>query len=40
LRNLRFGYGSALSMVAFALSAVLAWLSIRIGAATLLGDRR
>jgi ABC-type sugar transport system permease subunit len=40
LRNLRFGYGSALSMVAFALSAGLAWLSIRIGAATLLGDRR
>jgi ABC-type sugar transport system permease subunit len=40
LRNLRFGYGSALSMVAFALSAGLAWLSIRVGAATLLGDRR
>jgi len=40
LRNLRFGYGSALSMVAFAISATLAWLAIRIGGTTLLGGRR
>jgi ABC-type sugar transport system permease subunit len=40
LRNLRFGYGSALSMVAFALSATLAWLAIRLGGNALLGGRR
>jgi ABC-type sugar transport system permease subunit len=40
MRNLRFGYGSALSMLAFALTAALAWLYIRVGGSALLGARR
>jgi ABC-type sugar transport system permease subunit len=40
MHNLRFGYGSALSMLAFALTAGLAWLYIGVGGSALLGGRR
>jgi len=36
LQNLRFGYGSALSMILFGMSFVLAWLYLRLIGATLL----
>lgn len=40
LQDLRFGFGSAISMLLFAVSFALAWLYVRVAGATLLGDPR
>ena len=40
LQDLRFGFGSAVSMLLFTVSFALAWLYVRVAGATLLGDER
>jgi ABC-type sugar transport system permease subunit len=40
LRNLRFGYGAALAVIAFLITLVLAWVYMRFAARALIEDRR
>lgn len=40
LQDLRFGFGSAVSMILFAVSFALAWLYVRLAGRALLGDER